>query len=755
MTKNRLLALLLIVGAGAALRLFHLGHSLRVDELETWAYSQRPLWDIVADLDRLPHVSLLSRLAEALLGRAEFFLRLPFALYGVLTLPLIFLTGRELFDDETGLVAALLLAVSAFHVGYCQEPRYYAPFTFYSLGAFYCLMRLLRGEDASGSVRWSASLAGFLIAHVLSLSLHRMAVYPLALSALLIAFHAGLRGFPRDAPSSARRWVPTLSILLILAAVVITQWHWLRDAFVRESRGSMSLRMSYLTWHYRDPRASVAWELLGAYSGGRPAAALILAAGAAGAVLRGREGWRRTAPLLAWILIPLASLAVVRTRTHFELRYFIFLLPMWLLWAASGLSAVASSLGARRRVLLGLVAALIAFETPSLAGYYRLPKSRMRETFDLVNASCSAGDAVVMYPAWDTLWYGYYRLKEGCRLFHPANLQEDSPAFSPETIVGASRRVWLAGTWVADPVRAEEFERMRGLLSRRCEPEEERVFRSRDPNDDYRVSSYRCRAERAAPRPAAAPSVARDPRPSFWRWEGYRLLANLPQAVGRARERRRFSKDLALVSGKTGRIDAGPRDKILLVWNGEGTLAGPGAAEGFSTGDVFFLPGSGTLRWRSASPDAALLELDLPGGADASGGVPRRLGNALDPGLAQAETVLLRGRGWRLVVFRMEPGAEQSAAPDSDPPMARMLSVLLRGRLRIHWKEVYYHPFPGDLFTAEKFGIPCPWILANPGPEGSTELRFILEGGAHALPTAPMTSSTGKGVGAWPPMLVQ
>ncbi|MEK7232568.1 MAG: glycosyltransferase family 39 protein [Elusimicrobiota bacterium] len=755
--------MILILGAGAALRLFHLGHSFRVDEIETWANSQRPLWDIAADLDRLPHASLLCRLAEALLGRGEFFMRLPFAFYGVLTLPLIFLTGRELFDDEVGLLAASLLAVSAFHIGYCQESRYYAPFTFYSLSAFYCLLRLLRREDASAAAGRRVFLAGFIFSHLLNLCLHRMAVYPLALSMVLIVWDIGLRGFRRDAVSAARGWIPAFFILLIVAAGGISQWQWLRDAFFRESGGALSLRMSYLIFHYRDPHNSVAWELLGAYSGGRQAAALLLAAGAAGSFLRGREGLRRTVPLLLWIVVPLGSLAVIRTRTHFEFRYFIFLLPAWLLWAAAGLSAVAFYLGtrfslregARRWALLGMVATVVACEAPSLVEYYRLPKARMREVFDFMNASCSAGDAVVMYPAWHILWYGYYRLKGGCRLFHPANLLEGSPAFAPGAIVGAPRRVWLAGTWIADPVRNEEFQRIRGLLSRHCEPEEDRLFQSRDLNDDYHVSSFRCSGNGAPLRRAPASSAARSPRPSFWRRKGCFLLANIPQASVFIHDRWRFSKDLSLVSEKTGLVDAGSRDKILFVWSGEGTLGGLGTTEGFSAGDVFFLPKRMRMHWKSGSAsNSVMLELALPGGAVVSGASPRRLGNALDVGPTQMETVLLRGRDWRLVVFRLAPGAEQAAGRNSRPPMSGMLSVLLRGRLRIRGIG-YFYPFPGDIFTAANSDIPRPLHLLNTGSEDSAELRLIMEGKFSIPQNAPITSATGKGIGAWPPMLIQ
>jgi uncharacterized membrane protein len=748
----------LIVLAGTALRLFHIGHSLRVDELETWAHAQRPAGAIISDLDRLPHVSLLAQFGTSLLGESEAALRLPFVVYGLLALPLVFLVGRELFDTEAGLLSSLLLAFSEFHIRYCQEPRYYAPFVFYSLTSFYCLLRLFRGESPAGVGRRWAYLGVFIACQLLNLSLHRLAVYPLALSGAFVLWELGRRGLRRGVPVPAWAWAAAAGTALVLLGIYIPQRQWLLDALGRESRGALTLRMSYLVWHYRDPGGSVSWELLSAFSGGGWPALFLLLGGAVGAWARGREGLRRGAPLLLWLILPLVSLALVRSRTHFELRYFIFMLPLWLVWAAAGLSALASRLagrlsrrpGSRRWAHLALAMLLLSGSVPSLRAYYGLPKSRLREAFAAIDAECSPGDAVVVYPAWDTLWYGYYRLKDGCRLLHPSSLLEGSPAFAPEGVLGARPRVWLAGTWIGDMARAEEFARVRGLLEKACSLEKELVFSSRDPNDDYRVFSYRCRGGTGADR--AAPAAPRPPRPSFWRGEGYWLLANLPQTAGRLRGAWNFSQDLALTAGREGSLSVGPRGAVLLAWEGRGELRGAGRAEGFAAGDVFFLPAGVPWRWRGAG-DALMLRIDLPAAAAGEARL-RRLGSTRDPGAAGEESVLARGAGWRVVLFRLEPGSAQTVTRGARPPLPRMLSVVCRGRLRIRKKHDVFHPFEGDVFLTEKLGIPRAWRVENAGAEPSVELRFIDERGAPPSLPRPMDSATGKAGGAWPPMLI-
>jgi hypothetical protein len=51
-----------------------------------------------------------------LFGTSEVAVRLLSALFGVLAIPMIYLVGRELFNEEAGLVGALILALSSFNI---------------------------------------------------------------------------------------------------------------------------------------------------------------------------------------------------------------------------------------------------------------------------------------------------------------------------------------------------------------------------------------------------------------------------------------------------------------------------------------------------------------------------------------------------------------------------------------------------------------------------------------------------------------
>lgn len=73
----------------------------------------------------IPHL-LLGALSSWILGVSDFALRLPSALTGTLTIPLTFLLGKELFDRETGLIAAALIAFSTWQIVWSRQVRMYS-----------------------------------------------------------------------------------------------------------------------------------------------------------------------------------------------------------------------------------------------------------------------------------------------------------------------------------------------------------------------------------------------------------------------------------------------------------------------------------------------------------------------------------------------------------------------------------------------------------------------------------------------------
>jgi mannosyltransferase len=76
-------------------------------------------------------------------GTAEASARSLSAVIGVASVALIYVVGRGLFGEETGLVAAFVMGISAFQIYYSQEVRYYSLFVFMTLLSFLFFIRAM------------------------------------------------------------------------------------------------------------------------------------------------------------------------------------------------------------------------------------------------------------------------------------------------------------------------------------------------------------------------------------------------------------------------------------------------------------------------------------------------------------------------------------------------------------------------------------------------------------------------------------
>jgi len=136
---------------GAALRLFRLGtQSLWLDESLSLVFASVPFKiSIAAILDDGVHPPLYYLVLRLFLyiGQSEEIARLPSAIFGILTIPLVYEIGRLCFDHQkVGLVSALFLSLSPFHVWFSQEARMYAMATFLTLTSVYFFLHLLQGN---------------------------------------------------------------------------------------------------------------------------------------------------------------------------------------------------------------------------------------------------------------------------------------------------------------------------------------------------------------------------------------------------------------------------------------------------------------------------------------------------------------------------------------------------------------------------------------------------------------------------------
>ena len=176
-SRNRVVVLLCIVALGVGLRLYGLAaYSLVVDEYGSIVEGQRLglNWNSII-YSTVMHFWLP-------LGQSEFWLRLPAAIFGMATVPILFKVGEKLGGWRTGAVAALLAATSPFNIYHSQEVRFYSLFM---LAAAVFLLATVHYVQSDRTIRngifVSAAGAFLLMAHFLGF----IAVYAQGAAAFL------------------------------------------------------------------------------------------------------------------------------------------------------------------------------------------------------------------------------------------------------------------------------------------------------------------------------------------------------------------------------------------------------------------------------------------------------------------------------------------------------------------------------------------------------------------------------------------
>jgi 4-amino-4-deoxy-L-arabinose transferase-like glycosyltransferase len=112
-----------------------------------------PLWYLLAWLD------------VRLFGDGALALRLPSALAGIATVPVVWAIGKELSGRRAALIGAAIVAVNPLFLWYSQEARAYALFVFFAALAMLCFVRLLAAPSGRRAAWFALSGALALLTH--------------------------------------------------------------------------------------------------------------------------------------------------------------------------------------------------------------------------------------------------------------------------------------------------------------------------------------------------------------------------------------------------------------------------------------------------------------------------------------------------------------------------------------------------------------------------------------------------------------
>lgn len=155
-----------VFAIGLALRLFGLSaRSLWWDEGHHWLIASAPSLSEMFDrwwsnpAATHPPLSHFISFLFLRLGDSEWLLRLPSALAGSFSLPLLYSLARRFLTPASAVAAAAVLAISPFHIWYSQEARMYALLGFAVLLSTVCLLRLSESPTRARGLAYALTIA--------------------------------------------------------------------------------------------------------------------------------------------------------------------------------------------------------------------------------------------------------------------------------------------------------------------------------------------------------------------------------------------------------------------------------------------------------------------------------------------------------------------------------------------------------------------------------------------------------------------
>jgi uncharacterized membrane protein len=402
------LALLTILGTW--LRIVGLNKGLWWDEIYFLTVSVRhPLAEILTTYPgdtQHPLYSVLARLSIVAFGEHAWSLRLPAVVFGVASIPILYLLGVAVATRAEALLAAGLLAVSYHHVWFSQDARGYSALAFWALLSTLFLLRGIRTGRRGPYMAYAVAASLGVFTHLTMMFL--------VASHLLICAAGALPDWGRGLGSQKIRrtllaflMTGGLSLLFYLPVVMQVQ-----NFFLKHSSAMRGVST---------PRWAL-WETLRGLRFGLGTESVLVAA----AILVACGAWsyfRQDRQVFALFVLPgvLTALGALLARGTMYPRFYFFLIGFAALilvrgvvtlprWIAAPWPRRFPNLGPRFAPALtaALTIALLAAFALSLQRNYRYPKQDFEGAMQFVDAEKKEGEAVVTAGASSYPYEKYY-----------------------------------------------------------------------------------------------------------------------------------------------------------------------------------------------------------------------------------------------------------------------------------------------------------------------------------------------------------
>jgi uncharacterized membrane protein len=408
----------------AALRAVALNQQLWYDEITTLVeFVRRPLGEIVTTYtSQNQHMlySVLARIAVSIFGEHAWSLRLPAVVFGVLTVPALYLFARLAVTRREALLASALLAVSYHHIWFSQNARGYTGLALWTLLTTYCFVRGMREPSAAGWKWWM----WFAVATALGIYTHLTMGFVTAAQGMVWLGMVVTRRKTKDEgqkETAARSagWQP-LAGFALAAALTALLYAPVMGEMLRRTVGSETARgaLEVTRAEWRNPLWLVLETARGLAGGSEVIGLAVLLMGGLVVLAGVWNLWRRDAMLVALLLLPgvVTAAAMLALSRNLWPRFFFFAIGFALLlvvrgvfaWCEGPLARLVGESAARKWAVAAFSVLILASCWQARAAWI-YPKQDFRGAMGFVDTQRAPGDAVVLIGLTRLPYQEYYR----------------------------------------------------------------------------------------------------------------------------------------------------------------------------------------------------------------------------------------------------------------------------------------------------------------------------------------------------------
>ncbi|MGO8944022.1 MAG: glycosyltransferase family 39 protein [Syntrophobacteraceae bacterium] len=239
------LYLLVILLLSSFLRLYHLdGRNIWSDEAFSIKFAELKVCQIFFLQENTPPLywTVLHWWIQ-LFGTSESSVRLPSAIFGILSVLVMYKIGRLLFDVEAGRLSSLLLSISVFHISYSQEARTYSLSVLLTLLSMYFFLKVLKDMSRNNVIGYALSSILLLYSHI----------YGLFIIIAQNTYYVVLSFLSKESKQlNPRRWILIQCVIIALfvpwIGILLTAIHKVENGFWIPTPNINTIYLSFLTY---------------------------------------------------------------------------------------------------------------------------------------------------------------------------------------------------------------------------------------------------------------------------------------------------------------------------------------------------------------------------------------------------------------------------------------------------------------------------------------------------------------------------